>query len=266
MRLQQKLDAKFLFATVVALAITVTIACEGITIIGPGHGEILGCGADFDANYPTYGTFSVQKPTECPFKTDILGLQVFYAASGHVPAFTVQHFIQTDVYNWNRFWTYSAIHDTWSQGFEGSQQIDIFSVSGQYDAATAGWHSDGTGYDSVYHTLRRSDGSYAHAWGIIRYVEGPPSADIGGPGFIGAGQPYTLTGQIHDASFVSPVVWHWSVDGVPVEAGKELRWTAGEEGTTQQIGLEVTDGNGATHSTLHWVSTSNGCPPPEVQC
>jgi hypothetical protein len=266
MGVQPKFKGKFLFAMVVGTAVTITFACEGISIVDTRRGNILGCRADWDSNYPSQGSFSVQKPTECPFKTDIVGLHVFYAASGHVPAFTIQHFVTTDVYNWDGFLTSSYITDTWSQGFEGGQQTDIFSVSGQYDAATWGWHSDGTGYDSVYHTMRRFDGSYAHAWGIIPYVYGTPSADIAGPGFVSAGQPYTLTGQIHDASFVSPVTWHWSVDGVPVEAGKELRWSAGEEGSTQSIGLDVVDGNGATHSTIHWVSTSNGCPPPELQC
>lgn len=264
MRTQPQIGARFL-GIILGVALVVAAACEGISIGGPGDGTIQGCSAGWDSNYPSQGSFSVQKPTDCPFKTNILGMRVNYAASGQVPSFTVSQFVQTDVYNWNGFWTSSNITDTWSQGFEGGQQVDIFSVSGQYTANTAGWHADGTGFDSVYHTLRLYNGDYAHAWGIIPYVEGNPSVDIDGPTWIQEGEGYTLEGKIYDASFVSPVTWQWSVDGVPAEGGRDLNWQAGEAGSVQQIDLQVTDGNGATHSAVHWVS-AGACPPPQLQC
>ena len=210
----------------------------------------------WDALFPTGGTYSRQKPTECPFKTNQFGLTVSFAATGVVPAFTTTRWAVTTVYNWRGFWTGSNITQYWSTQYNpGTNQYDdIFSMSGTYSAATAGWHAaDNAGYDSSVTSVQLPDGRSSEAFGILDYTYGTPSIDIAGPTSSYAGGSYTQNGLVHDAQFVDPVTWQWSVDGTPMsETSSEFTWHAGSE--TQEVGVTATDGNGLTHGASTFVT------------
>lgn len=83
------------------------------------------------------------------------------------------------------------------------------------------------------------------------------------PGSTYAGGSYTQNGLVHDAQFVDPVTWQWSVDGTPMsETRSEFTWNAGSAGTTQEVDVTATDGNGVSHSASIFVTAC----PQEFSC
>jgi hypothetical protein len=257
---QKKTSVSILSSVLLVLVVTVTLDCGDITITGPGHGRLASCAVGWDSLYPRGGTYSRQKPTSCPFKTNQLGLSVSFAATGVVPYGSTNRWAVTTIYNWNRYQTGAYINQFWSTQYNSgtNQYDDTFTMSGTYDAATAGWHAaDNTGYDSSVTSVQLPDGRYAQAFGILDYIYGTPSIDIAGPGTIYGGASYTATGLVYDAEWVDPVTWQWSVDGMSMsETSAEFTWNAGPAGTTQEIDVTATDGNGLIHSASTFVT---GC-------
>lgn len=244
-------------AIIIGLAPTVAGSCGDIT--QPGNPSSQGCTVTADPNFPTTGTFVVNKPATCPMK--ILGpTPVDYAATGTVPAGSVT------AYQYQLTITDKTGY-TWGANYQSAWNLDgynwVVAVTGNYSAALGGFDAYNNGYDIANNQVY-VNGQWAASHTRLAYTLGSPGLDIAGPlGGVGSGVTYYMNATTNDLSFVAPISWSWYVDGTLRSNSQQFEWQGGSQGSSQSITVQAVDANGLTHTQGSQVTTCSGT---EIYC
>jgi hypothetical protein len=252
---KRSMDIRCRVAAFLSIAASV-VACGDISITNTGNGNVRGCALSWDSKFPTNGAFTMETPTNCPFKVGG-STYLAYAANGSFPgASTLQQYQLTMSDRLGR--TFSAFYSS-SWSYAGSNNILI--VTGNYWAATGGFDSQDKGFDKSDNQILTGQG-WSHGLGTLSYVFGTPGVFLKAPARVGNGVTFNVSAKTDDPTWVTPVTWSWRVNGTPIQnSGSLLQWEG--NGSNQSIGMTGTDYHGYTHSALIQVGA---CPGTQINC
>ncbi len=212
----------------------------GDDITGPP--TIQACQILYDSDFPIDGYLHLNKPARCPLAISQSNLKVPYAATADLPGTVTYGFYQYESFSWNGFSAFFFGTAAWSQGSNGRYLVTI---TGDYYAASAGFKSDGTGWDDIRHGFHRNN-SWTYATSRIDYYAGVPYNNISTPGTVDPGSYYPVSATTNDPLLTSPIRWSWYVDGSHVGTTDDPNFNvwAGPHGTEQHVEVMATDDNG----------------------
>lgn len=242
-----------------SLAAVVFMACDAVTITGPGSGEAQACPVSYSLNFPMGGNLHVNKPASCPMKIAGGTFVPFAAAAGFSQGGVRPNQFVMDVINRLGSVNSVAAYPVWN--YNGSWS---FQLTTNYFAGTGGFAND-AGWDDVRNGVLLDAGVWSYATVHITYRFGSPAVNVSAPSEnVGSGIAYSVKGTTDDPLFVSPVSWSWYVDGVlQSTAGPTFDWYGGAPGAQQHIRAIAVDAEGRSHTGDRTVTTCSGS---EITC
>lgn len=220
---------------------------------------VQGCSVSYDSNFPTAGTISLDKPTNCPLQL-VGSVDVPYAATVTLPIGSgiVYQQYQNIVTTWNGYNGGFVDYPVWSTGSDGGY---IVSISGDYYAGAGGFKPDNTGYDDVkngFYSIQA--GNWTYATTRMQYSFGSPSNDIIAPDQPPPNLTYTASATTHDVWMVDPVNWSWYVDGqfIRTTSSPQTSLRAGIAYSVQTVQVTASDNYGNSASGTTTVQMSCG--------